>query len=140
MHKLTQLGIAFTLCLSSLSLHASGTNIEQIVDKQLTAYNNQDIDAFLATYHDDVEIYEFPATLTISGKQALKESYGKMFAMLKCLNAKTLNRIVEGRFVTDHEKMTACQVSKDKVDVNMQVTATYEVVDGLIKRVIFFGQ
>ena len=83
MHKLTQLGVAFTLCLSSLSLHATGTNIESIVDKQLTAYNNQDIDAFLATYHDDVEIYEFPATLTISSKQALKKSYGKMFAMLK---------------------------------------------------------
>ena len=27
------------------------------VDKQLDAYNNRDIDAFAATYHDDVEIH-----------------------------------------------------------------------------------
>ena len=83
MHKLTLFGEAFSLCVSSLILHATDTNIDTIVDKQLAVYNNQDIDTFLATSHDDVEIYEFPATLTISSKQALKKSYGKMFAMLK---------------------------------------------------------
>ena len=43
------------------------------VDKQLDAYNNRDIDAFAATYHDDVEIHAFPGGLQYQGKDKLIE-------------------------------------------------------------------
>lgn len=110
-----------------------------VVDKQLVAYNNQDIDAFAATYHDDVEVYEFPAKLKSKGIEALRNTYQGMFASLKCLNASSLNRIVEGRFVTDHEQMKACEHKAGEVSFTTELTVTYEVVDGLIKRVIFFN-
>lgn len=110
-----------------------------IVDQQLLAYNNQDIEAFLATYHEDVEIYNFPGKLTLKGKEALRKSYSVMFSNLKCLNAVSLNRIVQGNYVTDHEKMHLCKVRADEISFQMKVTVTYEVQDGLIKRVMFFN-
>ena len=145
MNKITLVIASIVIFLLSFNATASqahstpSNNVTDIVDKQLVAYNNQDIDAFLATYHKDVEIYQFPAELMYVGKKGLKAAYGQMFSSLKCLNAKTIDRIVEGRFVTDHEHMIGCTENKDKIDIDMKVTVTYEVVDGLIKRVIFFG-
>ncbi len=108
-----------------------------IVDKQLQAYNNQDIDAFAATYHDDVEIHTFPGGLKYKGKAELIKRYGKKFAKLKCLNASSLQRIVNGRFLVDHEQAKSCSVAADKVDREVLVIAAYEIEDGLIKRVTF---
>ncbi len=34
--------------------------IENIVNQQLEAYNAHDIDAFVKTYHDDIELFMFP--------------------------------------------------------------------------------
>lgn len=128
--------------LDSDSVNLSTINESQlvidIVDKQLAAYNNRDIEAFLATYHDDIEIYDFPNTLRFKGKEALKTSYGSKFAALKSLKAISLNRIVEGRFLTDHEQVYGCEHHVDDISYKLNVTVTYEVVEGLIKRVIFF--
>lgn len=108
-----------------------------IVDKQLLAYNNQDIDAFAATYHEQVEIHYFPGGLQYKGKDELISRYGSKFARLKCLEASSLNRIVEGRFLVDHELAESCSKQAGVVDRSVRVIAMYEVEDGLIRRVIF---
>ena len=73
-----------------------------IVDKQLDAYNNRDIEAFAATYHDDVEIHAFPGGLQYQGKDKLIERYGQKFASLKYLNASSLKRMIEGNLSLIH--------------------------------------
>ena len=108
-----------------------------IVDKQLLAYNNQDIVAFTATYHEDVEIHHFPGGLQYKGKQELISRYGPKFARLKCLEALSTRRIVEGRFLVDHELAQSCSKEAGVVDRRIEVIVMYEVEDGLIKRVIF---
>ena len=109
----------------------------EIVDKQILAYNNQDIVAFAATYHEDVEIHHFPGGMQYLGKQKLVSRYGPKFASLKCLEASSLKRIVEGRFLVDHELAESCSEEAGVVDRSIRVIAMYEVKDGLIKRVLF---
>lgn len=109
----------------------------KIVDQQLDAYNRQDIDAFVATYHQDVEIYDFPNQLKYVGRDNLKENYQGMFERLKCLNATSKKRIVLNNTVIDHELAEMCTIDSDKVDRTIEVIAIYEVEDGLIKRVMF---
>src|SRR6185312_11711188 len=41
---------------------------EMLAQQQLNAYNAHDLDAFLAPYADDVEIYTFPNKLDTKGK------------------------------------------------------------------------
>ena len=61
----------------------------------------------------------------------------KKFADLKCLHASSLVRMIEGRFLVDHELAQSCSKVAGEVDRSIKVIAAYEVVDGLIKRVTF---
>ncbi|CCN73755.1 nuclear transport factor 2 family protein [Vibrio nigripulchritudo] len=110
-----------------------------IVDQQLDAYNARDIEAFAATYHDDVEIHSFSQGLMYKGKDTLIERYGKKFASLNYLNASSLKRIVHDRFLVDHELAESSSLPSCEVENSVKVIAAYEVVDGLIKRVTFMG-
>ena len=101
-----------------------------IVQKQLEAYNNRDIDAFVKTYSFDIKLYNFPNEVTTQGQAALKRQYASFFENTPDLNAEIVNRIVLGNKVIDKEKVT----------INGQTfyaVAIYEVENGLIKKVTF---
>ena len=82
------------------------TEAEAIVQRQLEAYNRRDLDAFLACYADDARLWRAPATLTESGREALRARYQRRFEGAPALHATILQRIVLGRFVVDHERVT----------------------------------
>ncbi|KJY94547.1 hypothetical protein TW73_18225 [Pseudoalteromonas piscicida] len=112
-----------------------------IVEQQLAAYNKRDIDAFVATYHDDVEIHYFPGGIAYSGKEKLKKTYTQLFSRVTCLSAKISNREIQGRFVVDTEVIEFCLMRDgEEYKSNYKAIATYEVVDGLIKRVLFLKE
>lgn len=117
------------------------THIERstidIVDQQLTAYNNQDIEAFAATYHDDIEIFSAETGRIMSGKNALISHYGAKFKSLTFLKATSLKRIVHNYFLIDHELAESSKLPSKEIDTQVKVIAAYEVVDGLIKKVTF---
>jgi hypothetical protein len=52
---------------------------EAVVQRQLDAYNSRDIDALLAIYADDAQMFEHPATLLASGSAALRERFAARF-------------------------------------------------------------
>ncbi len=78
---------------------------EAVVQRQLEAYNARDIDALMATYTDDVEHFEFPATLFASGAKQVRERLAVRLQEPN-LHAKLVNRIVMGNLVIDHEQIT----------------------------------
>ncbi|TDF34660.1 amidohydrolase [Alteromonadaceae bacterium M269] len=101
-----------------------------LVQKQLDAYNAHDIDAFAATYSEDVELFNLPQVEPSStGRKALRSSYGSFFKEVKP-HCRALSRIVEGNFVIDQE---FCQFGEGR----LRATAVYQVEDGLIRRVWF---
>lgn len=78
---------------------------EAVVQQQLDAYNARDIDALLAIYADDIQMFEHPATLLFAGSSALRERYVVRFSEAN-LYAKLLHRTVLGNLVIDHEEVT----------------------------------
>jgi imidazolonepropionase-like amidohydrolase len=79
----------------------------QVVQRQLNAYNERNIDAFLETYADDAELYSFPDSLTGKGKEAMRKRYGPVFEKYPDLHCEIKGRIAQGNVVIDKEYITA---------------------------------
>ena len=79
---------------------------EILVQQQLNAYNLRAIDAFLAPYADDVELYTFPDKLIAKGKEQMRKTYEQMFKQTTELHCEVTKRIIQGNTVIDHESVT----------------------------------
>ena len=101
---------------------------EAVVQQQLNAYNARDIDALLATYAEDAQLFEHPATLLASGAEQFRARFTLRFQEPN-LHAHLVNRIVMDRFVLDHERITR---TFPEGTGTVELIATYEVVDGRI--------
>jgi putative hydrolase of HD superfamily len=105
---------------------------EQLVAAQLDAYNARDLDAFVALYAEDVEVYTYPGELVLAGRAAFTERYRVRF-QTEGLRAEVTNRAVLGDRVVDHE--IAWINGPDQPPV--EVVVVYTIADGLIARVEF---
>jgi hypothetical protein len=101
-----------------------------LVQRQLNAYNARNIDAFLDTYADDVELYNFSGQLLMKGKEAMKKTYGSIFATTPNLYCEIVARMVIGNKVIDQEKVR-------NGNQTIRAAAVYEIDKGKIKRVTF---
>jgi len=103
-----------------------------LVQRQLNAYNARHLEAFAATYAPDVILYDFPSTVRLSGLQALKARYGRLFAENPHLHARLLGRITLGPYVIDREHVIG------RADGRViHAVAIYQVVQHKIQRVWF---
>lgn len=115
---------------------ASPTGPEAIVEAQLEAYNARNLDAFLATYAEDAQLFEHPSKLLASGATQMRERYAARFAEPN-LHAVVVKRIVMDNFVIDYEKVTR---TFPEGTGTQDAIAMYEVQGTHIARVWFiFG-
>ncbi len=103
---------------------------EAVVQRQLNAYNARDIDAFLDTYTEDVELYMWQDPNPRKGKDLMRKDYEEMFKQVPDLYCEIISRIKLGNKIIDHEKV---RFNGQYV----QAIAIYEVENGKIKRVTF---
>ena len=103
---------------------------EAIVQRQVNAYNARNIDAFLDTYADAIELYDFHSNSPDKGKETMRKNYGEMFKQTPNLYCEIEKRIVIGNKIIDKEKVRA---GKEIV----HAVAVYEVEKGKIKKVTF---
>jgi hypothetical protein len=103
---------------------------EQLVQRQLNAYNARDIDAFLDTYSVDVEIYDAGNTLIMKGTEQMRPRYSQLFEGAPNLHCEIQGRIVINNKVIDREHVRVN-------DRYLDAVAVYEVVDGKISKVHF---
>lgn len=103
------------------------------MQRQLEAYNAHHLEALLAAYAHDVQIFEHPATLLAAGIPALRDRFALRFQEPN-LHAHLLQRMVTGNFVVDHEKVTR---TFSEGTGTVELIATYEVRDGKIVRAWF---
>jgi hypothetical protein len=106
--------------------------VEEIVQRQVDAYNRQDLNAFLDCYHDDAKLYRHPNVLNESGREEMRERYADRFADNPDLRATIMSRMVLGRFVIDQERATGLPGGR-----TLDAIAIYEVVEGKIANVWF---
>lgn len=126
--------IACFLCFTAQSAKAADASLpEAIVQTQLDAYNAHNIDAFLATYTDEAELFGFPAVAQTKGKEAMRQRYTQRFSDT-ILRAVIVKRIVMGNTVVDHERVQRTFPEGPGVS---EAIAIYEVRDGKIAKVTF---
>ena len=103
-----------------------------VVQRQLEAYNAQDLDAFLATYAPDCQICDLNGAVTQNGHADIRARYAAMFAQYPENKARLVNRMTLGDVVIDHE-----DVMRGPNGPRLEAIAIYTVKNGLIARVDF---
>ena len=101
-----------------------------LVQQQLNAYNAHDLEAFLAPYAEDVEIYQFPNTLLSKGKEQMRKDYVFITKVPK-LFCRLQNRVVQGNMVIDHEEVSGFGPKP------VHALAIYIIEKGKISKVYF---
>ncbi len=140
--KLGPAGIAILLACSTPSSRrgtgeAPTKSAVEVVQKQLDAFNAQDLEAFLATYADDAVITTASTgKVVMQGKAVMRERYGSMFKKYPNNRCRIAERRTEGDgVVLDHEIITGR--APDKPDPWDFGWVRYEVEGGLIRHVQF---
>ena len=101
-----------------------------LAQRQLNAYNFRNIEAFLAPYADDVEVYNFPDKLQYKGKETMRRVYTQLFETVPNLHCELKERIVQGNTVIDKERV--------KFGDNVtEAVAIYHIENNEIKKVYF---
>lgn len=108
---------------------------ESVVQRQLQAYNDKNIDLFMACYSEDVKIYDFPHTLTMEGHEAMRARYQKLFETYPHMIATVDKRIVHGKYAIDHEQITGRLESGV-----LEAVAMYEIHEDVITKVWFLKE
>ncbi len=95
----------FFMSLSNF-LSAQSTNPEKIVEKNLKAYNNRDIEGFMSSFTSDIALYNLgDSKPSISGFEDIKSFYKKVFDASPKLHSTILKRIIFDNKVIDHERI-----------------------------------
>ena len=109
---------------------------EFVVQRQLDAYNARNLDAWLSTYAEDAQQYEFPAKLLASGHAEIRARTESRLQEPN-IHAKLLRRAVMGSIVIDHEEVTRTFPEGPGC---IELTCIYEVLAGRIQNASFvFG-
>ncbi len=104
---------------------------EQVIQKQLEAYNNRDIDEFMSLFSRDIEIYNFSdGKKTIDGLEECRKLYQELFNLSPNLHSTILKRVVFNNKVIDHESITG-----RRNDEIVELVLIYEVRDEKIYKV-----
>ncbi|MGD6844097.1 nuclear transport factor 2 family protein [Bacillus infantis] len=107
--------------------------VEQLADRQLDAYNRQNLEEFLEVYSEDVEIRSFPSQeLLYAGKVEMRKVYKRLFDSNPRQKAVLLSRMIKGSICIDHEKVKGRASGEET-----EAVAMYEAEAGRIKRVWF---
>ena len=90
-----------------------------LVEQQLNGYNARNIDAFVAPYSDDVEMYQFPGKLIGKGKDAMRKAYSAIFNNFPDLHCEIKSRMIQGNWIIDKEIVSG--MGKTKVEGNINL-------------------
>lgn len=104
---------------------------EMVVERQIAAYNAHDLEAFLATYAEDVQFERGNGEVSV-GRETMASRYGELFAAGRC-RAEITARMRQGEWIVDHE--TAYGLGPEPV----RVIVAYRVRGGVIDRVRFMA-
>ena len=110
----------------------SSSDPEKVVQANLDAYKNRDIDGFMSYFSEDILVKNFDTGATSAqGRQAVREIYTRLFEASPKLHSKILKRTVFDNKVIDHEYITGRNGSQEP----LELVLIYEVREGKIFRI-----
>lgn len=139
--------VAIVLCLTTFACSAyaeqqvsdenesyieTPSELGNIVDKQLEAFNNHDLETFLTFFHPEIESYKFSGELQLQGIDALRERFAQAFIYQP--NEVVEERIISGNYVIDKIKVTYVVNGQTVTDGDVVI---YTIEEDLIRRMTF---
>lgn len=103
-----------------------------IVDAQLAAYNQHDLDALLHFFHPDIESFKFPGERQLQGLESLRETFANQFNHQP--REVVVERIVEKNHVIDKVEVTFVVEGQT---MTHHGTVIYTIEDNLIRTMMF---
>ena len=101
-----------------------------IVNKRMEAHNQHNIESFLNTYSEDIQIYDYPdIPIGNKGKAHIEGIFKPLFEE-KAVHTDIHHQIVNGNHVVNHETVIRNGIKSVYVSI-------YEIDNGLIKSVRF---
>lgn len=98
-----------------------------IVEKRTEAYNAHDLEAFLATYHPNVRVYEYPEKFLGEGRERMGAIFGSQFKAGEGIIHVHSRHALENTVVSDETVRIF-----DSIEHNIGI---YTIEDGLIVEV-----
>ena len=102
----------------------------KIIQKQVKAFNNRDLEGFVSCFSDNILVRRFPDEKMYQGNDKMLENYKRFFENVKSSSVEVVNRIILGNTIIDEE------ISKVDGRDGHQV-AIYQVENGLISSMTF---
>lgn len=109
----------------------------EVVDQQISAYNQRDADGFAACYASNATVVQPDGSLLASGRDEIRARYAELFEQSPNLRAEISNRIDIGTFVIDEERVTGFVLPG--VPSEIHAVVVYRIVDGLIQDAYLYG-
>lgn len=106
----------------------------EVVDRQLAAARDRDLERFLGCYAADVKIRDFDGNVLMDGPEAMRGWYGPLFRDSPQLTVEIPRRMVAGDYVVDEENLSGFILAGFSPEVHAVVV--YRVQDGLIHDVV----
>ena len=103
-----------------------------VAQKQLDAYNAQDLETYVSYFAADCVVSGLNGTPTETSRDAVRARYAKAFAQFPQNKAELKSRIAVGNTVVDHELVIRAPGGEQ-----FEIIAIYTFRDGLIARVDF---
>lgn len=105
---------------------------EHIVQANLEAYNNHDIEGFMSFFSEDITVVNFQdGKETANGKLAVRAIYEPYFEASPKLHSKILKRTIFDNKVIDHEYITGAWGKDDA----FELVLIYEVENNKITKI-----
>lgn len=110
--------------------HLQSQTPYQVVEQQLEAYNNGDIDQFMAVFSTEIELWTLgePSPRAI-GHEEVRKIYAQLFEQSPELFSEVITRSVIGNKVIDYERISGRQGGE-----LLFLVMIYEVKEGKIIR------
>lgn len=129
------LGVALMFAQPAVEKPAEEMSAEAVVQLQLDAYNEADIERFVATFSKDMVAYTYPGKELFRGHEGLRKGYGDFFKKNPNHEVFIETRIVQGNKIIDIELYSP---TGKREDVRPgKAIAIYTVENGKITRMEF---
>ena len=100
------------------------------VERQVRAYNERNLDEFIACYAKDVVVEDADGEVVMRGSDQMRERYSRLFDSSPDLHAEIVTRIRVGSYAVDEERIAG------RADGDLHAIAIYRLGDdGLIDQV-----
>ena len=103
------------------------------VQQQIDAYNERDLDRFVAAYAEDAILEDGEGNVMAQGRGSIRGIYAELFPQSPRLHSEILSRISVGEYVIDEEGATGIEM--EGVPSVVHKAAVYRLVEGKIAHV-----